>query len=571
MDISNIDIDYIDHFDLIYTVAQDVFEINPIEASEKKQKEIRKWAVKTYIKGETFPKDVMKYISKNVSDATFLEFLKACHDYIQQNESYKTQQFDKISADLPKDVRNAIWYLLDNDVSYCNIIKKNNDALIEIESTSSYDRTLILNNAVGIPERNFDCITFENGTFTKQNNEYLLSGEVEDFEEETVQPFTISFSNANVEVAIYRADAQTFAGTPWTHLQTIASEILDKYLISSQYLNDKEKEFLPLIAEISKLDYWSIIPKQFENTGFPILKEHLNKFGYNEIIALFTKLEKEFYNNKIKEKLTNKIIVELNQQCYEPLWRELYKKIIESQQNYPTKLSVCYSADKLNETRAKIQNLMESFGYEGIYPDFKKSGKIKGLHLINSYDISYFVGMNKNAVFHIHCNEEFFNQHLMIEFICGTAILKDNETIEDIYSFWFNANDKRIFNKVTYEQDYINKNDETVSDNLEQCVTIATKKAELKRLSKDENKADIGFNINYFQIFLFTFLLMGGLFSIFITLGLMLIGILITLFILQPHLIPAVILEIPWWICLVLSWVLFGGIMAIVTISSIEE
>lgn len=571
MDISNIDINYIDLFDLSYTVAQDVFEINPIEASEKKQKEIRKWIVKTYIKGETFPKDVMKYISKNVSDTIFLEFLKACHDYIQQNESYKTQKFDQISANLPENVRNTIWNLLDNNNFNGNISQNSNDTLIEIESTPSYDFTLILNNAVGVPEGDFDYITFNNGTFEKRNDEYLLSGEVEDFEKDTVHPFTIRFSNAKVEVSIYRADTQTYAGTPWLHLQTIATEILDKYLLSCDYLNDKEKEILPLIAEISKLSYWAIIPKEFVNTGFPILKEHLKKFGHDEIITLFNKLEKEFHNNKIKEKLTNKIIVELNQQCYEPLWRELFSKLSKTQQDYPTKVSVCYSADKLKETRAKIQDLMESFGYKGTYPDFKKTGKIKGLHLINSYDVSYFVGMNKNAVFHIHCNEEFFNQHLMIEFICGTAILKGNETVEDIYSFLFNANDKRIFNKVTFEQDYINENNETVSDNLEQRVTIATKKAELKKLTKKEKTEDLGFNVKYFKIFMFAFLLMGGLFSVFLTLGLILIGVLITLIILQPHLIPAVILEVPWWICLILSWVLFGAIMGIVAIFSIKK
>ena len=54
---------------------------------------------------------------------------------------------------------------------------------------------------------------------------------------------------------------------------------------------------------------------------------------------------------------------------------------------------------------------MELKGYKGTYPDFVKYEKLKGLHLEESYNVTYFVGMEKRVVYRIYCNE-FYNENL---------------------------------------------------------------------------------------------------------------------------------------------------------------
>ena len=69
-------------------------------------------------------------------------------------------------------------------------------------------------------------------------------------------------------------------------------------------------------------------------------------------------------------------------------------------------------------------------------------------------------------------------------------------------------------------------------------------------------------------MFLLFFVFMGGLFGIFMTVGLMAISIVIALVFGQPYAIPSMITDIPWWKCLAFCWIAFGGIMGFITILS---
>lgn len=552
MDISKIDMSFIELFDLIYTVAKCVFEVEPAQAPAKTQKKIRKWVEKTYIDGGDYPTEVMHYIGKGVGNEDFFKFLKACHEHILLNRTHKKQLFDNSCAGLTEDVRTVLWALLEGDACCGNIRKAGADIQIDLESGACYDRTLTLINSSLISDQETDCLSFVNGTLVKRDGEYSLFGE----------DYDIRFTDARVDVSIYRAD-EPISGTPWVYLTSVASDILDKYASSDKYLNDREKELLPLIVDIGKLSYGALIPDEFRLDDLSCLKSYIYKFGYDELLPLFESLENRSLDISRKNRIVNKLIFKLNTQKYEPLWRVLRNIIAASQSDYLSKAAARCPAE-LQEARGSIQKLMESHGYSGGYPDFVKKGAIRGIRLAESYDLSYFVTAEKNVVYRIHCTEQYFDGHLIIRFICGTELLRKNETTGGIYSCLFNAKGRRFFKTVCCESGHVNADGEYETDDLEQAVGVAVKRAELLKLTKEERKKFDG-NISYWIIFLFMFIVMGGLFSVFMTVCFMLIAAVCGL-VTQPQAIPSIITGIPWWKLFLLAWILYGGAMGILTV-----
>lgn len=569
MDISKIDIDIIELFDLSYKNAKDDFGVEPIDASAKMRKKIRKWIEKTYIAGGNYPENVMQYIGKEVSDEDFIKFIKACYDQVELDDTRKKQLFDKSTVDFTKEVKDALRIVIEEECCFAKVRKVGKNAQFDVGYHDGYDRTLTLVNASGLPEENFDYLDFENGSLIKQGDEYILSGKAENYDDDSTTPFSIRFTDAEVDVTLFRASEQISTETPWHHLATIAGNILSKQLnLSGDYLNDREKELLPLIQEISALGYWMFILHDSKTADFSQLKSYIVRFGYNELLPVFENLEKNFSDDKKKNRIIRNLISKLNTQKYEPLWRDLYNTIVETQAEYPTEATAHCPTELLNETRSNIQKLMEFHGYSGTYPDFIKKGTIRGIHLVESYGMSYFVGAKKNVAYHIHCTENYYSGYLSIDFLCGTEILRKGETAGDIYSCMFDAKGRRLFKRVSYESDHINPDGdrECETQDLELRVQIAVKKAELIKLTKEEEKELLDFDFPYWKLFLLVFVFMGGLFGFFMTIALMLMGILLLLIFAIPQEIPSMFSEIPWWALFLLAWVLFGGAMGVITV-----
>lgn len=574
MDVSKIDIKFVESLGLQYNSAKYFFETEPVDAPAKIQKKIRKRIEKYHIPAETYPPEVMQYIGKDVSDEDFLKFLKECYDWVELNDTQKKQLFDEASTDLTEEVKDAIQTLIEDYDYYGNIRKVGKDAQFDVGYNAGYDRTLTLVNASGVPEGSFDCLSFEDGSLIKQSDEYILSGEAENYDDSTT-PFSIRFTDAKVDVTLFRADEQSSSVTPLEYLASIAGNILNKHLfLPSEYLNSKEKELLPLITEICALSNWIFIPDESNPADFSQLKSYVVRLGYNELLPLFESLEKNFSDDKKKNRIIKKLRSNLNTQKYEPLWRELYNTIVETQVEYPSKATAYCTTELLDETRSRIQRLMESHGYSGVYPDFIKKGTTRGIHLAESYDTSYFVGAKKNAVYHIHCTEEYYNEHLSIEFMCGTEILRKNETAGDIYSCMFDAKGRRFFKTVSYESDYINPDGECETQNLEQRVQIAVKRAEFIKLTKEERE-EVCDTLPRWQIFLLmtlAFGVIGGLlFSIIMIIGFMLMGVLLCLIFAMPQAIPSMFLEIPWLKLFLLAFGLSFVGMGILEVISLRK
>ena len=72
-----------------------------------------------------------------------------------------------------------------------------------------------------------------------------------------------------------------------------------------------------------------------------------------------------------------------------------------------------------------------------LFSIFVKQGEMKKIHLAESYGRSYFVGKEKNVQYYIKCLEIGYDDSYEINFICGTAILKNGESTEDIFDCLF--------------------------------------------------------------------------------------------------------------------------------------
>ncbi len=575
MDLSKIDYNFIEIFGWHYSSICDVYK-NIDEKSHRELKKIRKWVEKTYLNGADYPENVMKYVSKNVSDTEFFEFFKACKTHVEKEGTKQKQLFEKNAMGLSEEVKFAFLKLFDDYNGYCYHFFdiRGNDAYINYTYSSACCGRLIFKNATGVPttmENYYICINGLN-SLTKDDDGYCLVGLIENWEDDTELPFVIRFTDAQVETEVYRADAVYGYDIPWSYLVETGDEVLCKGTdIYNYQFNDEEKELLPLLKEIKT---FNLMYCQTDDVvlKFPIFKELLKKYGYDELLAKVEKLEQYFENTDKRIKLVKQLLALLNKQKYEPLWREIYNKIVDSQKKYPLKSDICFDTEKVSEVHEKIQKMMEFYGYTGQYPNFVKQGEMKKIHLTDSYDKTYFVGKEKNVHYHIKCLDIGCDDSYDISFVCGTAILRDGESTEDIFDCLFDANGKRLSKSVLYNCKYLDENRNVVSANLEQAVQVAVKKAELQKLTKEERRiygTSTSFSIGLLLFVMWLF--MGVLFGTFMTLGMMLIGGILTAILLGPQEIPSMIMEMPWWILWAIGFVGFGVWMGFLELQALRD
>lgn len=573
-DISKFSEEVLSSLSSMYINAKDNFKINIASSSLNNQKKLSKWIAKTCpIEMYSLPEEILEIFSAK-NDSELFEFLKICHE---QNILYikkKEKSFDDLCVNFTPEIKSALRHFL--DMEYMSLLTTNDNTLkITVEDTPAYIRTLTLKNADGYKAlTNANCGYYMNELnmdFLKEENRYRFYGKFEDLEDGSDKSFQITFEACETDVQVFNAmeDSTTWSD-PWEIIVGAAYAIVMKSELPGAYCSPMEISLLPLMKELSELqgiDITHNAPKPF-----PLLKNISERYGHKKMSDLITKLEKtspaEFAYHNISQKLHHEICLKK----YEPMWREIYSKITESQKEYPLKAELFCPPDLLTKTRTEIQSLMESHGYTGTYPDFFKAGKLKGIHLETSYNMTYFVGMEKHAEYYIHCFESFSeNNALTVGFLCGAAFLKKSEKTEDIdiYSCLFNAKGKRISHfmncSISLEEADINN-----KSNIETWVTIAVKKAECRRLNKKEKKEYYGLFIPGFKfslgMFLGMFIIGGGMFGILMTLFCMITCIITSIIAGSFTTLSELMSSVPWGVILAIGWIGFGGIMGILEV-----
>ncbi len=92
--------------------------------------------------------------------------------------------------------------------------------------------------------------------------------------------------------------------------------------------------------------------------------------------------------------------------------------------------------------------------------------------------------MHKNTAYRIHCQESYCGG-LRLVLLSGTELLRRGEEMGDIYSCMFNANGRRLLRKTEWST---SMDDAASLSKLERQLRIAVKRAELKKLDKDEQE-----------------------------------------------------------------------------------
>lgn len=500
----------------------------------------------------------------HLDNDAFFTLLKDCYEHEQVHRDQRNERFLQAVDGLNKNAVNILRSVLLSQSLYGSIA-------VSVRNNSVYIKTglyqfLVLTGAEGLPDGECTISLCRNSELSKRDGRFVLPFEASDG---TI--IYISFSDIEVRTEITRADEISYYSSPWEHLANIARRICNKDLSDQDLYNVSEKEILPLCTEMMKLHRYTIDGGiDFSYGNFPILRSFFEKYALTKAVNLLdtlSSLEVGHQNIRKRILLSQKLFSVLNLKENEPLWRELYETLCASQSGYKTTAEICCDEQKLQKIRDQIERLMKSYGYTGTYPEFEKKAPLKGVHLTESYGLSYFVTAEKNAVSRIRCLEDYDNGKLTVSFLYGTGLWKKDGEVKDFFSLTFNAKGKSRFGFVDFTTETVSENG--VSGDLKEIVGIAVKKAEMKKLTKEEYALSRGALYSPVRHFLSVFLWMGGFFSILFTLGMMLFGIVMCLVEGKPGEILAVLTDFRiWGFTLIAGWVGFGGAMGIITVAA---
>lgn len=558
MDINDVDIKYINDFSLFYNHAKLRFGKNIKNQKARKQRKFRNWISKHCISPEYYPANIINQLN-NLNDNEFILFFESCDEYIALNGDALTQQITKTCEEFPEPVKKAFFDLFDHE-NYVNSDFKIVDDILEIEvnSTASYQEKLILSGAEFSVDKKFDtfCL-FDNASLTKENGIYKLTGEAALFGEDEFE-LSVTFTSAKTKIIIFNPINSYINVTPWEQLLHISLSLLHKEYFENS-LNESEIELLPLLKEIKSLLFF-----EESEISVPVFESLIKKHGFSELLPLIKKIKTKNISNKRKTFLSQQLINELNQLKYKPLWQDIFDLISDSQKDYPFEITTKKSKDTITNFKNKVTNLMQEYGYSGVYPDYYKQSAVKGIHLFNSYNLSYTVMCEKNAVQHIHCDEFIKEKSIDISFTYGTEFLKPNQEKNDINTCRFNAKGKKYASDLRFT-DLL---DDTKIP-LEDKIKIVTKKVEFKKLSKDEKAKILKLNGTLgdkFTLFLIVSMISGFLFASLFIPAMMAFS----AFMLWIDGLPVIISDVPWLIIYFATWVAFGLPMGLLTVLSIK-
>lgn len=78
-------------------------------------------------------------------------------------------------------MKRTLKYLCENEELYSNILVRDNNAILEIVSSSAYTWSITLRNATCIPD-NYDCLCFsEDSLIEKEDGTYILKSTYPDY------------------------------------------------------------------------------------------------------------------------------------------------------------------------------------------------------------------------------------------------------------------------------------------------------------------------------------------------------------------------------------------------------
>ena len=491
------------------------------------------------------------YFDKDKPATVLFRFLADCKKEYDRLFAENKQAFFNEFSDLPDSTVYALWRLGEEYTVDWVTVGDKFEAIVE--DGTAYRINLVVENL----EASKEHISEEHGyieakSLERDGDRYCLKCTFEDYETDTLEEIEYRFSAPTDRFECL--NCCDFHGEPWSCLADIAAAIVDKSELSLSFCNAEELELLPLLREISFLNFM-----REGDIKFTLLKELALNYGFKEIAKALSNIEG--YNNSCKFDMTGmeKKLEFINKAKYEPMWRVLYQKIAASQKDYPNNSIRFMNNKNLNRVKKEIEEQLLSKGYSGTYPDFYKIGSMKGLHLARAYGMSYFAGLKRKVKCFIHCIENgFSSETVSLILVSGTDLTKGGKC-EDIYSCMFNDNGKRLNDTTWFIED---------GHELDMCTDIAIKRAELKPLSKEERKKEYGNSATAISEFISILLFGGGIFTLLMALVFFPIMSGVALLIGGSEAFGEFLAYMPWKLLIAISWLGFGGLFGLAEIFS---
>lgn len=405
---------------------------------------------------------------------------------------------EDILVAFPENVRRGFDALLQSEYSEVTIRQEGADYLIDSPRQWAFWYRLRLKNGSGLPKTR-EIWQLDPYELKPDGAGFLLTGEVQDFCWEQEQAVELRFSGADGEMGPLALDMTDYANRPWQSLASSGMELLRKERVAPELVNDRERELLPLLRELGMLCGWTEPPEPDAKWEYPQLKARLGP----ELHPYLEKIERAGESWKKLSKHMDALLNRLNRIEYLPLWQSLRAEIAQTQKGYSRESMLS------PELIRKIEEGFHDRGYSGTYPNFVKTGTIAKSRDIKSYRSIHWVRKGTPAVFHIRVAEGPADG---ITFLCGTELLREGEDSLGFESCLFDAQGRRFLRRESW---FAEKETE-----LEQKLTIAAKKAELRKLTRAERPD----RKILWPLFWIAFCIGGGFFAVCMVVGMVLIG-----------------------------------------------
>lgn len=336
-------------------------------------------------------------------------------------------------------------------------------------------------------------ILYDYMQMNRQNGSYVL--ELMSYFEN--KHYIIKFDNISVKLKAYKAESDFnflwSAKTPWQFVNILACNI--NAHIKCGVANDKERKILGLVKHLAG-----------------------EKYVDNSIPAeLYKLIEKHRLKNVIKPPYDFSQSY-LCKKMFEPLWRDIFSLISETQKDLPSYFEENISKEEFQKHKQLITEQMKSQGYIGTYPDFYKKDSVIKPVLYKTYGLCYVTAIEKHAVHHIRCYSFKDNEYIQTTFFVGTIFNKRENDKTDIYSTMFNCGGKAVFSVLTTDTASLS-GIYSYEGLTKRAVKAAVKMADLKKADVEDNKfkRERYNGLNSLQLML-TFILFSAGFSLIVPL-----------------------------------------------------
>ena len=397
-----------------------------------------------------------------------------------------------------KDMEMKLGQLLKCEYGEMTIRREGQDYVVESPAHWSFWYRARLMEASGMPVEK-EIGFFDPFELKEDGDAYILTGHISDLDYEDEEDVQLRFADAETNFGNLRLEPVVRYGRPWQCLADCGRELLHKAQMAGELLNDRERAILPMLRELGMVTGYG---SDEEVIGF----DHLRVRFTAELHPYLDQMERSAKNWKKYRKSADQLLNRLNRIEYLPLWKKIRDEIADTQTDYTASTQVS------PEVVRKIEAGLHSRGYRGCYPEFVKTGTIEQSREMRSHDTCKWVRKGTPGVFHIRVVELNMGQ---LQFLCGTELLTDGEQSLGFDSCGFDAKGGCFLRDVTW----------TEGDDLDRRLLLAAKKAELRKLTRQEKD----FGELLWPLFLIAVLGFGGFTAVCMTIGMALVAGLVSL------------------------------------------